>query len=318
MGRAALFRFKSESSALYIFITMTSAENERNLKIIHEFFDTNKPYSIIDAIKVNKFLGIDPATGILPESPSPARINIDYFTPEILKHIKEHPLDTELFIGWDLVNGRPQITEVTEGLTPAEVEKRNEEYAKEDNPILKRKLVGSVRPQGRHLIEFHTHPRAIYTDDEWELVDKIRQATPATYWADFFNFLKCPSTYASFVLDTSEWNGAMVGRVLFAMKTENSMKINEENSLLNILILTHEIQFNEFLDNHPHKYAKQMLFGDNQMVNRLQQDEHWAATTGICLYRGKVWENSKSVKLLRWDKYYDRLMKLRKKWLRFI
>src|SRR3990167_5320311 len=162
--------------------------------LTHEDF---RPPSEEYLAAVNKFVGIE-NNQVLNFKALPNRISLRNLWQEALPLIDQYPQDRELYIGWDLIDRKLQITEVTEGL-------KYEEIAQD--PIQKSlgfQTGGELQPLNTHLIDFHTHP--FVPDLERSTRKKHLQIyrMPRSTVSDLFGFSKDSGRLARVIVDISQ------------------------------------------------------------------------------------------------------------------
>lgn len=233
--------------------------------------------------------------------------------------LRQHPLDRELYIGWDLIGGELQATEITEGKQLAEIRAENEKLVREGKAHLTSSALGSIRHLP-HLLSFHTHvldPRLILPQNRDE---QISLATPRSSYNDLSSLVLFPQEYGEVVLDISLQGQMSIGRIMLAFETTNSWQIDETiyEELSHKLI--REMYFSDALDFHQHATntvqlpSRKINPGTLAMIKKIQSDEHWCKFTGVTIYRGLLSANPDINSIaLRWDLFYQELMGLRGK-----
>lgn len=273
------------------------------------------PISEQEATVINSLLGIS-VEGIVDPNKLPESIHLDKFWLEASSILKEHPDDRELFIGWDLVEGKLQVTEVFVGLQPHEIPPELLDY----NKKVGYRSFGWLPPHKPHLLVFHSHSRTSYEVSRKNNFKRIFCTTPPSSYSDLSDFVLRPDEYANIIVDISAKKDFRVGRVLVALKTTDSWDVNKENCQIKSLLLQMEMQVAELRRIHDTEIVGQPLFagqGTKAMIEILGSDEHWSRFTDLTIYRGLIFE-SPEPKLLayRWDVFYRKLkaMKRQKRW----
>ena len=253
---------------------------------------------------VNNFFEIE-SDQVLNFNLLPKRIPLQKLWQEALPLIDQNPQDRELYIGWDLIDRKLQITEVTEGLKYEEIVQ---------DPIQKSlsfQTGGELQPLNTHLIDFHTHP--FVPDLERSTRKKHLQIyrMPRSTVSDLFGFSKDSRHLARVIVDISQRKNEKVGSSFVAMKTTASWNTNQPGwqtylwELLNSEYLGLPI--------HIHETVDEVFCGHLVIERRLQPDEQWSRTAGLAIYRGLVWEDTdKPQYAIRYDEFYRRLLAMKK------
>lgn len=268
----------------------------------------------MDASKVNQFFGIN-QEGVLDAENLPKKLSLGNLWRTVAPIIDAHPWDRELYIGWDVVRGRLKVTEVTEGLQRAEILAQDPQA---DNVV--EKILGQVDHRS-HLLSFHTHvsdPSETQPTDRYEV---IFDATPKASTDDMDSMVLVLADYAAVILDTKLRNRTIIGRILVALKTSRSWKINNEaDQDSKMQELKQEMNGSKLFDisrsglKEVSVYSKEKVYLMTRILNR---DDHWNNFTGVALYRGILQSNLEvNSSAYRWDVYHERLRKMRRKFLR--
>lgn len=269
------------------------------------------PVGGVAATAVNQFLGID-YEGILPPKDLPKSINLYNFWQEASSIINNHPVDRELYMGWDLEGDDLQVSEVVEGLKKDEIPLR-ENYV--DRKAGKR-VLGRVTHKS-HLINFHTHVFNSENESYEDKRDKVRRNTPHSSYSDLEAFVLIPSQYADIIVDISNRKDIRVGRVFAALKTTDSWwDINRRNLRLKRKELLWEMYRSELTGVNDTEIVGKPIFarqGTEAMVRILRSDEHWSRFAGISIYRGLILSPpQKKLVAYRWDVFYQKLRAIKK------
>lgn len=275
-------------------------EIRRQTKRHRELENPFKPYSVEAATAVNDFVGIEYA-GTLKAENKPPRVFLDNLWKAVLPDIEAHPVDKELYIGWDFIDGRLKITEIQEGKQKYEVDQDNEDVG-----LI---TVGKVT-HAPHLFNFHTHvlDPSITLPDDRHLRKTIMM--PSSSFYDLDGLVLNSKEYGVVIIDISQREGKVIGPSLVALKTTSTRVIENEDdykfyrSFLTQKML-HEERYRAFLG--------PTLDPSLRINEMLESDRKWEELIGLAIYRGIIAEYRKSRQTaLRLDLFYKRLEIARK------
>lgn len=282
-----------------------------------------EPFSKEGATAVNRFFGLE-TVGPLNSHNLPQRIFLGNLWQENLPILKKYPLDRELYIGRDFVEGKLQVAEIVVGKQKKEIAAEDAELAEKGGFNPPRLSLGEVSHQA-HLFAFHTHvldPDMVLPKDRKE---RIVQETPDSGYGDLAWLVLNPKAYIQTILDIGLWDKVIVGRALVVIKT-TAWIIDRRNDLSDIQkgLMRKEFLMKilakfaaDVLSDRKHKVCqmpKQVTPSSQKMILRLQSDENWCNSTGIAIYRGLVLQDAnKDLRAYRWDVFYRRLMAMERK-----
>lgn len=295
-------------------LSQYSVDGKQEKRELINYSDRFRRYGEEEAGVVNNLFGFD-APGSLKAN-LPPRAYLGKFWKEVSPLLRQHPLERELYVGWDLIKGELKATEIVEGRNRAEIQVENEKLYREGKLHQMSGAFGSVK-HNPHLLSFHSHvqvPGLTLPSDRYE---QIRYATPRSSYKDISTLLLFPQQYGQIVLDISLPRQISVGRIMLAFKTTDSWQLDETNYEELAKKLINEMYFSDALDFHESATiqlpVRQVGRGTLGMLKNLQSDEHWCRFTGITIYRGLLSANSEiNSTALRWDLFHQKIMGLGK------
>lgn len=276
-----------------------------------------RQYGEEEATAINYFLGLE-TVGTLNADRPPPRLYLGELWRQVSPILKQHPIDRELFIGWDLIDRDLRVTEVVEGRQRAEIQAENERLVKERKWHETSSAWGQIANCNFHTFSFHSHvldPRRTLPQARYE---QVSQSTPPSSYGDLSGLVLSAKEYARGVLDIKLQNRAFPGRIIVALKTTKSWPINEANYKERAGDLMYEMYYTDGFDLHEDFATTVKLPSRNvnpgalEAIKRLQSDEHWWRFAGVVIYRGLLSANPEiNSTALRWDLFYQKLMGVR-------